>query len=568
MENRGLFVSLLVKELLIEPYASLNGCVWLYFFMLMSYQPTIHTITGSKVLSYEQIEELRRENKGVADSLKIIAQRGGQENMLSSTADITIGGGCRGGSKTFSMLLEAMPDITNRHFRAIILRHEIEDLSDMAETSDEVYGDFGLRIKSKNDQKWNFDKGGFLRFSYHADTIQDFKKRFQGKQFAYIGVDEITHMDFDKFKYLITCNRNAHHIRNRFFGTCNPDPDSWVAKFIDWWIGEDGLPIKERDSVVRYCFMDGDNVDTIIWGDTREEVYEQCKGLINQYWTPDLEDLGSPQELFIKSVCFVEAKLADNRILLESDPSYLANLANQSEEQRARDLDGNWKFKTAGDDLIKQSHLEAFFKSPQQLGDNLLRASCDVAYEGGDSLVLWLWQGWHVKDIYVSKLDSKRTVNAVKAKLDEWGVREENFTYDLNGLGQGFRGFFPNAVPFNNREAVDEKFKDIYSNLKSQCAYLFAQKIINNEISIEPSLLVRKFSGKGFDNLPLSQILNKERKAIRKDNDKYDRGWSIITKASMKRLVGHSPDFIEGLLMRMIFDVKHIRKKPKGLGYL
>ena len=74
-------------------------------------------------------------------------------------------------------------------------------------------------------------------------------------------------MEYLKFKYLITCNRNAFHIRNRFIGTCNPDPDSWVAKFIDWWIGEDGLPIPERDGRVRYCFMDGDNVSGIYWGD-------------------------------------------------------------------------------------------------------------------------------------------------------------------------------------------------------------------------------------------------------------------------------------------------------------
>lgn len=530
--------------------------------------PIIHTTTGAPVLSYEQIEEIRAVDKTVSDSKKIIAQKGGQENMLSSLADITIGGGCRGGSKTFSMLLEAMPDINNKHFRSIILRHEIDDLSDIAETSDQVFGDFGLRIKSKTDQKWNFDKGGFLRFSYHADPVDEFKKRFQGKQFAFIGVDEITHMEFVKFQYLITCNRNAHGIRNRFFGTCNPDPDSWVAKFIDWWIGEDGLPIPERDGVIRYCFISGDNVDSIFWGDSREEVYLQCKDIIDAYWKPEYEQYGSPQELFIKSVCFVEAKLSDNKKLLESDPTYLANLVNQSEEQRARDLDGNWKFKSAGDDMIKQSHIEAFFKNAHQTGDGVKRASCDVAYEGGDSLVLWLWEGWHIRDLYVCRLDSKRTVHAVQAKLSEWGVREENFTYDLNGLGQGFKGYFPRAIPFNNREAVEEKYKDIYANLKSQCAYLFAEKIINGEISIEPSLLSRKYSGKGFENVPLSQILNRERKAIRKDIDKYDKGWSIITKSVMKKLVGHSPDYIEGLLMIMIFFVKHQRKKPKGLYYL
>ena len=30
---------------------------------------------------------------------------------------------------------------------------------------------------------------------------------------------------------------------------------------------------------------------------------------------------------------------------MSSDPTYLANLVNQSDEQRARDLDGNWNTK-------------------------------------------------------------------------------------------------------------------------------------------------------------------------------------------------------------------------------
>lgn len=248
-------------------------------------------------------------------------------------------------------------------------------------------------------------------------------------------------MEYLKFKYLITCNRNAFHIRNRFIGTCNPDPDSWVAKFIDWWIGEDGLPIPERDGRVRYCFMDGDNVSGIYWGDTREEVYEQCKDIIHAYWKPEYEQYGTPQELFIKSVTFIEAKLSDNVKLMSSDPTYLANLVNQSDEQRARDLDGNWKYKAAGDDIIKLTHMEALYRNSMQIGDGIRRVSCDAAFEGGDSLVMWLWEGWHIRDIFVCKLDSKKTVDTVKAMLEEWHVREECFTYDLNGLGQYSKAF-------------------------------------------------------------------------------------------------------------------------------
>lgn len=521
------------------------------------------------VLEYAEFNELR-ECSQKDPSIKMLApQKGGQENILSCPANIIIGGGSRGGGKTVALLMEALYDIDQQHFRSLLLRKEIEDLSDMVETSTMFYKQFGEYNRSKADMRWNFQNGGFLKFAYHAGGIDDFKMRFQGKQYAYIGVDEITHMEYAKFKYLLTCNRNAFGLRNRFIGTCNPDPDSWVAKFISWWIGEDGFPIKERDSVIRYCFMDGDDVSTIIWGDTRKEVYEQAKSVIDRYWKPEYSKFGKPEELFVKSAAFVEAKFADNEILAKSDPSYLANLANQSEEQRERDLGGNWKYKTAGDDMIKIPHMEKFYENSVCTTESDMRyATCDAAFEGGDNLTLWLWKGWHIADLCVFNLNARDAVLAIKGKLGEWGVREENFTYDLNGLGQVFKGFFPRALPFLNNGAVDEKFKNIYGNIKSQSAYMFAKKLIDGEISIAPDLLDRRYSGKGYSNTKLRDILMRERKAIRKDDNSYDKGWCIIKKSVMKRLVGHSPDFIEGLMERMIFEIKHKQRRIKGLGLL
>lgn len=466
---------------------------------------------------------------------------------------------------SYALLMEALKDIRNPNFRSVVMRHEINDLSDLVETSYKVYSQYGKYNKSKNDMRWNFDMGGFLEFSYHADSLQDFKLRFQGRQYSYVGIDEITHMDYPKFKYIITDNRNAFGIRNRLIGTCNPDPDSWVAQFIDWWIDEDGYPIPERDGVVRYCFMDGEEVTSIYWGDTREEVYAQCKDIIDRVFKPEYAEYGSPQELLIKSVTFIEGKLADNKQLLRSDPTYLANLANQSEEQRARDLDGNWKYRSLGDDIIKLQHMENFYKNSICEGDGVRRVSCDVAFEGGDFMVMWLWTGFHIQDLYVCRFNAKQAVNAVKAKLAEWHVREENFTYDLNGLGQAFKGFFPRAVPFNNREAVSDEFKYIYANLKSQAAYMFAQALVNGEISINPDLVNRKISTRHAQNVPLYLILNKERKAVRQNLQEADKGWSIIKKSEMKSLVGNSPDFIEAMFMFFVFFIKKKKHvKPKG----
>ena len=86
--------------------------------------------------------------------------------------------------------------------------------------------------------------------------------------------------------------------------------------------------------------------------------------------------------------------------------------------------------------------------------------------------------------------------------------------------------------------------------------------------SINPDLLNRKYSGKGFKDLPLSQVLMNERQAMRQDETASDRHWKLITKSEMKKLIGHSPDFWESMMTREIFEIKTKRKRINGLGLL
>lgn len=480
-------------------------------------------------------------------------------------------------SKSFSSLMEVLKDIKNPDFHATILRNEKDDLQSLVTDSYKLFSQFGTYNKSQNDMTWNFDNGGWLKFSYYAGAYQDFKTRFQGRQYAYVCIDEGTQCPYKKFKYLLTNNRNAAHIRNRFWITCNPDPESWVRKFIDWWVDENGYIIPERDGVIRYCFMDGDTPDSIYWGNTREEVYEQCKGIIDSLWKDSYEELGYTKlEMFIKSATFIRADVSENIKLISTDASYIANLAQQDEEQRMRDLEANWNWKAAGDDMIKMEDLDEIYDNSEQTGDGKRRASADIAFTGGDNFVMWLWEGWHCKDLVVLRLDPKTLVSVVEAKLREWGVEECNFTYDMQGIGQYFKGFFKDAVPFNNQAAPipqnhqeEEGIKYLYKDLKSQCAWLFYKMIKEKQISIDSALLERKYSGNGFDKVPLRQILQKERKMLRRDENSDDRGFKLLPKKIAKKYVGHSPDFFESWFYVMIFSLtKKKNKKVKGLWML
>lgn len=550
----------------------LIGCrYWLFSFIkyMREYEVGIKTANGEPVYSYEYIETLRAADRKKNNPLKIFPQKGSQERFVGSNADLTFIGGNRGGGKTFAMLLEALRDINNPYFNAAIFRKEKKDFDNLEKESNHLYSQYGRYNKSQSDMTWYFNRGGTLSFFNFSDTVFDFKERFRGKQYSYIAVDEIPQMEYAKFKFLMTSNRNARGIRNRMVGTCNPDPDSWVRKFIDWWIGEDGLPIDERDGVIRYCFMDGDTPNSIYCGDTPEEVYEQCKSIIDKHWKPEFDELGYDKvTMYIKSVTFIRGKLEENIKLIGSDPNYVSSLVQQDEEQRARDLDGNWNFKNTGDDLIKMSDMERFFNAPAQIEKGIKYVSADIAFEGGDFCVMWLWQDLHIKDVFVMRENSANTETMFVAKLQEWGVREENVIYDYWGVGQALSGHVKRAVKFTGTQKPEKQYEQSYKNIKSQCAEMLAHYIQDGKVSIEPRLLDLKFSGKKgkYQNVPLRDILMKERKCVRHKENSNIGGFELINKDGMIKAVGYSPDFFESLIYRMYFEINKKKVfRPKGM---
>lgn len=133
--------------------------------------------------------------------------------------------------------------------------------------------------------------------------------------------------------------------------TCNPDADSWVAGFISWWIDpETGYPIPERSGVIRYMVH---NNDIVTWFDTKAEGVEFARQ------TGLSED---EADRAVKSVTFIASTLKDNKILMENDPGYLANLLALTEVEKERLLRGNWKIKPSAGSFFKRIQIKEILK--------------------------------------------------------------------------------------------------------------------------------------------------------------------------------------------------------------
>lgn len=278
-------------------------------------------------------------------------QPGPQEAFLATPADICIYGGAAGGGKSYAILLEASRHTNNGKFGAVIFRKNSKQITaegGLWDTSLEIYTG-AARPRMGPPARWIWPSGAKITFD-HIENEQALEK-WQGTQIAMIGFDELTHFTKKQFFYMLSRNRSTCGVKPYVRATCNPDPDSFVADLIAWWIDQDtGLPIPERSGVIRYM---GRLRDEIIWGDTPEEVVEKSYGEIK------LQD--------VKSFTFIASKLSDNKILLETNPGYEASLKAMATVERERLLNGNWKIRPAAGLYFKRGRVNVLQEIPDDV---------------------------------------------------------------------------------------------------------------------------------------------------------------------------------------------------------
>lgn len=269
--------------------------------------------------------------------------------FLSSPADIVIYGGSAGGGKTWALLIDPLRHIHVRNFGGTIFRRtypEITNQGGLWDESLEIYPHAG-GVGSSGDLVWRFPYGSKIDFS-HIQYDDDLSK-YLGAQICYIGFDQLETFTRKQFFFMLQRNRSLCGVKPYIRATCNPDADSWLAEFIDWWIAEDGYADMSRAGVIRW-FVRVD--DEVIWGNTREELEDK--------YPPDENGF---QTYIPLSVTFIPATVYNNRKLMERDPTYLAKLMATDHIDRERLLGdpergGNWKIRAEAGKVFNRAWFE------------------------------------------------------------------------------------------------------------------------------------------------------------------------------------------------------------------
>lgn len=252
-----------------------------------------------------------------------------QQQFLQSDADIIVYGGAMGGGKSFCGLMRHLRWVEDPNYRGFIVRKYSTTLTKSGGLMDEaksLYKQYDPNVQLKiKDAKFVFPSGAEIAFA-HLDTWEDAEK-FRGLQISACMVDEATQISEDNTLVLLSRLRTKAKMKPNLFLTCNPSPDAFLRKWIDWWIipkGEEneGRPNPERDGKVRWFIRQNNEM---IWADTPEELKETYG-----------------KDVLPLSLQFISATIYDNPPLIKANPGYLANLQGLKRVKKERDLFGNW----------------------------------------------------------------------------------------------------------------------------------------------------------------------------------------------------------------------------------
>lgn len=313
-------------------------------------------------------------------------QPGGQTMFLASNAYFTIYGGAAGGGKSYAMILSALRYHEISGFNAVTFRRELKQVKDQGglwDESHQIYPWFGATPNGST-HRWTFDSSASIGYAGLEAETDKFK--WKSAQICQLNFEQIEDFSETQFRYMMTRNRSACGVRPHVQATCNPDPDSWIKQFVNWYLLPSGLPDPEKRGIVRY-FVSVE--DRFVFGES----------------TAYLAKKHGVLESNCKSYTFIYATLDDNPKLLERSPDYVSNLMVAGESEAKSLLDGNWNVRKTGK-LFKMSDFQIFTMVPRDFEVKII--TMDTAQKTEDAHDYSVMQCWVLSQKGIYLIDQVR----------------------------------------------------------------------------------------------------------------------------------------------------------------
>lgn len=460
---------------------------------------------------------------------------------------------------SYASVLACAQAVSDPNFRALYLRNNLGDLKaggGIADTFREIFGE-SIKIVESGDPHINFPSGAVIDLTHVANQSREaIRQRFKGRQYDLIVFDEGTGYTWECLTEIMTRNRGKGGWTGHVLMTTNPEKDHWIRTFIDWYIGEDGYIREDRNGVVRYFYINGETVNDVVWGNTKEDVFNKCRVEISQR----LRKMNGKKEIFkwqdlIKSFTFYLGSMSENVASISGNSGYAASVAMVGGRAAQQYLEGNWNVSTKGDlnSPIPQARAEAVFENdPMVNGDKWITA--DLADTGTDNTVILVWDGFHVFDMVVAGVSTPRkNADMVKDLCLKYNIPETNVIFDATG-GMYFKDYMPCSLAYYSNASPMGFYKHKYMKLKDECYGRLCAVMEKSRLSFSEELANKIYThAKLTEKITVKEEFKEECSCVKFKDDVGIRK-SLITKREMRKLMGkfRSPDLLDPCAMRMM----------------
>lgn len=460
---------------------------------------------------------------------------------------------------SFGAVLATVEPSQDPNWHGLFLRNNLDDLKaggGLIDTFREVYGDT-VKITTADMPRVTFPSGAYCDVTHVSDqspTVVD--RRFKGRQYDMIYFDEGTGFSWQTFTSILSRNRGTSQFAGHCLLTTNPEREHWIRTFIDWYIGDDGYIMDERDGRVRFFYMMGSDVKDVVWGDSKEDVYIKCKADIDRKLDRVYGYMKGREKwpAMIKSFTFYQGRMSENTEMLANNEGYLGSIAMAGGAEAAKKLEGNWNVssKDEGNDLITFDEANSvFFNDPQINGDRWV--TCDLADTGTDNLVALSWDGLHITDMMILNRSTPRE-NAERLRIfaAEHDVADSHIIYDAI-RGRYINDYIEEAQPFESYRAPIGLYSLQYAKLKDECYGKLLYLVKNNGISMNDNVAGRQYVHQKLkESVTVQNEFIEEIRVVRWVDAQSGKK-RLMTKKEMNKLLGkgRSMDLLDPCAMRM-----------------
>lgn len=502
----------------------------------------------------------------MAEKTKIIQPfEGFQEKFVRSNLDLVIGGGSMGGGKTAAAVMCSGEPSLDSRFRAVYLRNNLGDLKSGGGILDEfkkIYGK-GCNVVESGDPHVDFPSGARIDVTHIADQSKDkVLQRFKGRQYDFIYFDEGTGFTWECFTAVYSRNRGMAKWTGKVRMTTNPKRNHWLRKFLDWYIGADGFIIPEREGIVRYFYINGETVDDVVWGDSKEEVYLKCKIQIDRVLAKFNGKTGKAKpEDMIKSFTFYEGKMAGNKAILGNNAGYVGSVAVMGGREAQANLEGNWNVDTDEDfdaPIPNEVANSVFLSDPQINHDKWI--TCDLADTGTDNFLALAWNGFHIVDaLILGQTTPRENAERLEMFAAMHNVSNSHIIYDAI-RGTYINDYIPEAQPFVSYRAPMGIYGRMAYNLKAECYLRMIEMMKRGGISMEESVARRIYEHQNLKTAITIQNEFMEECSVVRFKDMPSGKKSLISKKEMNAKLGksRSMDLLDPCAMRMLPVLEYV----------